>query len=132
MNIINTAPANEGGWSNSAKDKRNRYWLLESFTNPANANVRSFLYVYHRQGLDLFTQDINKGLDNITNAINDLQQVYLKNPSIVSISLICVAKSSEFANVYSGAPIELRQKVVPTLKKIDPSNSEKYDKLLQR
>jgi len=132
MNIINTAPGNETGWSNSAKDKRNRYWLLESFTNPTNANVRSFLYVYHRQGLDIFAQDINKGLEHITNAINDLQQVYLKNPTIVSVSLICVAKSSEFANVYSGAPIELKQKMVPILKKMDPANSEKYEKLLQR
>ena len=132
MNIINTAPSSESGWSNSTKDKRNRYWLLDSFTNPANAGVRKFLYAYHRQGLDLFTQDMNTGLDNTTNAINELQQLYVKNPTLVSVSLICVAKSTEFANVYSGAPLEMRQKIVPTLKRIDPVNSEKYEKLLQR
>jgi len=131
MSIINTAPANESGWTNSAKDKRNRYWLLESFTNPANADVRRFLYLYHRQGLDLLAQDVNTALNNITEAINGLQQVYMKNPTIVSISLICVAKSSEFANVYSGAPMDLKQKAVPALKKIDPSNTEKYEKLLK-
>jgi hypothetical protein len=132
MNIINTAPSSESGWSNSAKDKRNRYWLLESFTNPANAGVRNFLYVYHRQGMDILAQNASEALTNITEAVTQLQQVYLKNPTIVSVQLICIAKSSKFAKVYSGAPIELKQKAVPALKRIDPSNSEKYDKLLQR
>ena len=132
MNIINTAPSSESGWSNSARDKRNRYWLLESFTNPANADVRKFFYLYHRQGLDNFAQNINQGLDNVTAAITALQQVYTKNPTIMSVSLICVAKSVEFGNVYSGAPLEMRQKIVPILKRIDPVNSDKYEKLLQR
>ena len=132
MNIINTAPSSESGWSNSKSEKRSRYWLLESFTNPANAEVRNFLYLYHRQGLDLFAQNINKGLENVTTAINSLQQLYIKNPTLVSISLICVAKYIEFANVYSGAPLEMRQKIVPVLKRIDPVNSDKYEKLLQQ
>ena len=132
MNIINTAPANESGWSNSSKEKRNRYWLLESFTNPANENVRKFLYNYHRNGLDVLAQNINEGLDKITTAIEQLQQLYVKSPTTMSISLICMAKSAEFANVYSGAPMELKQKAVPLLKRMDPTNVDKYEKLLQR
>ena len=132
MNIINTAPASESGWSNSARERRNRYWLLESFTNPANAGVRTFLYNYHRRGMDVLAQNMNEGLNSMTGAIEELQQVHTKNPTIVSISLICVAKSAEFVNAYSGAAMELKQKIVPILKRIDPANIDKYDKLLQR
>lgn len=131
MSIINTAPANESGWSNSSRDKKNRYWLLESFTNPANANVRAFLYNYHRKGMDVLAQNINEGLDNITTSIEQLQQLYVKNPTIVSISLICTAKSAEFVNVYSGAGMEMKQKVVPLLKRMDAANTDKYEKLLK-
>lgn len=131
MSIINTAPANESGWSNSSREKRNRYWLLDSFTNPANANVRAFLYNYHRKGMDVLAQNIPEGLNNITSAIEQLQQVYVKNPTVVSISLICTAKSAEFVNVYSGAGTELRQKVVPLLKRMDAANTDQYEKLLK-
>jgi hypothetical protein len=130
MNIINSAPSSESGWSNSARDKRNRYWMLESFTNPANENVRKFIYTYHREGMDILAQDLNSGLNNITNAIELLQQLYLKNPTTVCVSLICLAKSDEFINVYSGAPTELKQKAVPLLKRMNPVNTDKYEKLL--
>ncbi|MCL2131223.1 MAG: DUF4835 family protein [Lentimicrobiaceae bacterium] len=132
MNIINSAPSSESGWSNSSREKGNRYWLLESFTNPSHADVRNFLYAYHRQGLDLLAQNMSEGLNNITAAIEGLQQVYTKNPTILSIQLICLAKSSEFVNVYSGAGMELKQRVVPIFKRIDAANTEKYEKLLQR
>jgi len=130
MNIVNSAPSSESGWSNSARDKRNRYWLLESFTNPSYENVRKFIYTYHRQGMDVLATDLNSGLNNITNAIELLQQLYMKNPTLVSVSIIFLAKSQEFINVYSGAPSELKQKVVPWLKRMDPVNTEKYEKLL--
>ena len=133
MNIINTAPSNESGWSNSSsKERKNRYWLLESYTNPSNENVRKFLYNYHRNGMDVLSQNTTNGLKVITESIETLQQVYVKNPNIVSISLICMAKSLEFVNVYSGAALEMKQKVVPLLKRMDPTNTEKYEKLLQR
>ena len=130
MNIINTAPP-ESGWASSSKDRRNRYWLLDGFTNPANENVRKFLYLYHRQGLDIMAQNLNEGLNNITTAIEGLQQLYLKNPSLFSISLICMAKSAEFVNVFSGAETDKKQKVVPLLKRIHPADADKYDKLLK-
>ena len=132
MNIINAAPSNEKGWKNSSQEKRNRYWLLEGFTNPANAGVRTFLYDYHRNGLDMLAQNLEQGLNSITGAIEQLQQIYVKNPTIVSVSILCIAKSAEFVNIYSGAPMELKQKAVPIFKRIDPANTDKYEKLLQR
>jgi len=132
MSIINTAPANESGWSSSSRERRNRYWMLESFINPANANVRAFLYNYHRKGLDILAQNMEEGLNSITAAIEQLQQVYVKNPTAVSVMIICTAKSMEFVNVYSGASMELKQRVVPMFKRIDPANVDRYEKLLQR
>jgi hypothetical protein len=132
QSILNSAPSNEPGWSNASKEKRNRYWLLESYTNPANENVRKFLYTYHREGLDVMATDINGGLNNITSAIEQLQQLYMRNPTSVSVAIICLAKSVEFVNVYSGAPLDLKQKVVPLLSKMDPPNTDKYSKLVQR
>ena len=132
QSIINVAPNSDKGWSSSSSEKRNRYWLLESFINPVNENVRKFLYAYHRQGMDVLSQDLNKGLNTITDAIVLLQQLYLKNPTTLSVPVINTAKNIEYVNVFSGAPLELKQKAVPLLKRMDASNTDKYDKILQK
>jgi len=132
QSIINVAPNQEKGWSSSSSEKRNRYWLLESFINPANENVRKFLYNYHRLGMDVLSQDLNTGVNTIFDAVILLQQLYMRNPSTVSVPIICLAKNIEFVNVFSGAPIELKQKIVPLLRRMDAPNTDKYEKILQK
>ncbi|MBQ4205697.1 MAG: DUF4835 family protein, partial [Bacteroidales bacterium] len=44
--------AAEGGWK-AFDSYKNRYWLLDSYTNPAYRSLRQFMYEYHRLGLDV-------------------------------------------------------------------------------
>lgn len=130
VNIVSSAPPNgEVGWLNTTKERRNRYWLLESFTNPSYEALRKFIYQYHRQGLDIMSQKPTEGAAVILSALESLQTLHNTYPGNAATVILCMTKSIEFTNIFSGATTEEKQKAANILKRIDPSNSEKYDKM---
>jgi len=131
VNIISNAPSGEIGWLNTTKENQNRHWLLESFTNPRYESLRKFVYQYHRQGMDIMAQNMANGISTILSALEMLQTIYNTFPGNAGVAILCTTKSAELINIFSGAETEQKQKAANILKKIDPSNSEKYDKMLK-
>jgi len=131
VNIVSSAPNGEIGWLTTTKENRNRYWLLESFTNPRYEPLRKFVYQYHRQGMDIMAQNTANGVAVILSALETLQSLYNTFPGNAGVVILCMTKSDELVNIFSGATIEEKQKAVTILKRIDPSNSEKYDKIVK-
>ena len=131
VSIISGAPGGEVGWLNTSKENRNRYWLLESFTNPRYEPLRKFLYQYHRQGMDMMAQNTTNGVSVVFTSLESLQTLYNTFPGNAGISILCMTKSAELINIFSGAETEQKQKAAAILKRIDPSNSEKYDKMVK-
>jgi hypothetical protein len=129
VNIISSAPPGETGWLNTTKENRNRYWLLESLTNPSYDALRKFIYSYHREGLDIMSQSTTNGVSTILSALESLQKLYNTYPGNAGIAILCITKSAEFVNVFSGATTEEKQKAATILKKLDPNNMEKYEKM---
>jgi hypothetical protein len=129
INIISSAPQTETGWLNTTKEKRNRYWLLESFTNPSYDALRKFIYQYHQEGMDIMSQSTTNGVAVILSALEALQTLNNTYPGNTGVAIICITKSSEFVNVFSGATMEDKQKASNILRRIDPSNMEKYEKM---
>lgn len=115
------------GWD--PKDKKNRYWLLENMSNPASGALRSFYYKYHRLGLDLMHKDIDGALENILQALEDLNQFNRSKSGSIMYGMIFTAKSDELVNVFSGASEEMRNRAYELLKQMDPFNESKYSKL---
>jgi len=131
VNIVSNAPSGEMGWVNTTKERRNRYWLLESFTNPKYDALRKFVYQYHFQGMDIMAQNVTGGASVILSALESLQTLHNTYPGNDGIVILCMTKSTELVNVFSGATVEDKQKAAKILKRIDPSNSDKYDKMVK-
>ena len=129
INIISTAPSGEAGWSSSTKESRNRYWLLESLTNPTYETLRQFIYQYHRLGLDVMHHTPIETTTVVLTGLESLQKFNTAYHSNAGLAIICATKATEFVNVFSGAPLEDRQKAAGILKRLDPSNGDKYEKL---
>jgi hypothetical protein len=131
-NIVYSAPAGETGekgWVTTTKERNNRYWLLESFTNPSYEALRRFLYQYHRQGLDVMSQSTDEAGTVILAALESLQTLHNTYPGNAGVAVLCRTKSVELINVFSGATMENKQKAATILKRIDPNNTEKYEKM---
>ncbi len=131
--VVNAAQnAQEGGWR-GYESQRNRYWLVENFLNPANSALRSFMYQYHRNGLDQMYDKVDQGRSAITETLNYLKSTYDAKPDLMALQIILDAKRDEFVNIYSDQrvpPMEKTQ-VSNLLKEIDPANSSKYQAIVQ-
>ena len=110
--IANAAPQEAGsdnGWSSTGR--QNRATLISDINNQSYRPLRQFLYDYHRNGLDIMAEKPEMGREAILSAINSLQAVYERNS-------MCYF-------------LQIRTEASKVMKAIDPSQSSRYDAMLQ-
>ncbi len=129
--IVSSAQgAREPGWK-SFEGMRNRYWLAENLNNSSYASVRRFWYQYHRLGLDVMQDNMERGRQGVMTALETLQRAHREKPNLFIMQLVLEAKRDEFINIFSGAAGMDKTKAVNILKEIDPSKAGDYDRILK-
>jgi hypothetical protein len=130
QSVVNSAQnAVEPGWK-SFESMRNRYWMAENILNSSYSSMRQFMYKYHRQGLDVMSDNLEMGRSTIALSLEDLRKANRAKPGLFFLKLILDAKRDEMRNVFMEASPMEKTKVVNILKEIDPSNSSVYQKIL--
>ena len=130
MVVTQAQSATEPGWK-AFDSYKNRYWLLESFTNTAYRPMRQFMYEYHRLGLDVMGNGkVDDGRAAMTKSLEYVKSVYSSKPNLYYLQILNDTKRDEWKNVYSQGPQQERTKVVNTLRELDPTHSEEYEELL--
>ncbi len=127
--VVSSQNAAEKGWK-AFESQRNRYWLIENLLNSQYAQIREANYTYHRLGLDLMYDNVENGRAAVTTAIELLQKVHRQKPGSFLMQVFFMAKADEFVNIYTEAPPMDKARVVNMLREIDPTNSNKYQKIL--
>jgi len=117
-----------GGWK-AFENLRNRYWIAENLQNKTFMPLREVLYTYHRQGLDLMSDDINKGRKNIANTLEKLTELDKQKQGSILNNIFFSAKADEIIDIFKKSdPLE-RTKVYNTMVEVDPANTSKYELL---
>jgi len=130
QNIVNMAQsAREKGWK-AYESMKNRYWLTENLMNSSYSNIRKAMYEYHRKGLDLMQDNMEKGRAGVLNSLEMLQRAHREKPRLFLMQLVLEAKRDELINIFSQAAQMDKTKAVNILKEIDPSNANSYQKIL--
>jgi len=131
--IVNVVGTNEGrnfpGWKSYEKNQRNRYWVITHMLNGRYEPFRTAHYNYYRLGLDNFQKDPAEARDNIKLALEELAKVSQDNPNLAIMQLWSESKRDELVNVFLETPNEEKDDVIKLLKRVDPINSDKYDKI---
>ena len=129
--IVNNAQSSSQiGWK-AFDGNKNRYWMAENMTNNSYAPLRQFMYEYHRLGLDVMSEKPDQGRAAILNALQHLQTVHSTYPTCFFLQLITEAKRDEIINVFSEGEQKEKTQAVNIMKQIDPSQSSRYDAILQ-
>ncbi|MGV3540270.1 MAG: DUF4835 family protein [Rufibacter sp.] len=131
MNLVTSAGAGAEGWT-STSDTRNRYWLVNNLLDPQFEGLRAANYIYHRQGLDLMSQDPERARQNMLEALRSIQQVAQRRPGTAALRSFFEAKSTELANAFLSATPAQKQQAFELLTQVDPTNRPKYEPLLKR
>ena len=130
--IAHTAPQDPGtenGWSSTGR--QNRYAIISDINNPTYEPLRQFIYEYHRQGLDMMAENPDKARESIMSALFQLTNVYERNSMCYFLQLLIESKRDEIIQVFSQGDIKIRTEVANVMKTIDPSQSSRYDEMLQ-
>ncbi|MCW3083872.1 MAG: hypothetical protein JWP12_1238 [Bacteroidetes bacterium] len=129
--IVNTAQdAADKGWR-AFESNKNRYWLINNMMDASFVPLRECMYNYHRKGLDAMVENKDAGRAVIAESIETLRKVHDAKPLSFNMQVFFNAKADEVINIFSGAFTDEKAKVVNTLNLIDPTNSNKYQKILQ-
>ena len=126
--VSNAQSAAEKGWK-AFESNKNRYWMVEEMLDPKYSVFSEVMYSFHRQGLDLMYDDVEKGRISITESIELLRKIKRQNPTAFILQLFFDAKANEIANIYSGAFPDEKARVLNILTELDPSNISKYNKM---
>ena len=134
-NQIPATAADSKGWkpfdSNPISGNKNRYNIISSLMGGKYEGYKQALYDYHYLGMDKFYDDPTVARTNIANALDKMDKTFKDNPNNVLIILFLQAKGDEIVNVFSGGEQSEKAKVVALLKRLDPANGTKYDKIMK-
>ena len=64
-------------------------------------------------------------------AISNLQSVYERNPMCYFLQLIIESKRDEIIQIFSQGDMKIRTEASNIMKTIDPSQTSRYDEMLQ-
>ncbi len=121
----------EAGWKSNERNTRNRYWMVENYMNGSYGAIHKVLYLYHRKGLDLMYDNPTEGRAGVLQALTELKTLNDGRNNLPCKLLFMEAKSDELIAMFSGAPADERQRAVELLISLDPSNTPKYQKIVQ-
>lgn len=130
QNILNQIPPGtsdlDKGWQ-SLNKKTTRYWMLENILSPRFKSFREAWYNYHRKSLDLLYTNTEQALTTMTDALRQVDKTNAAYPNSIGVLMFVTAKSEEIVNIYKSADRTRKTAVYDIMRKLDPSNSGKYN-----
>lgn len=125
--IVNGAQqSNYRGWSQNDGGSQNRFFLVNDLMSGTYDPIKSVLYDYHINGLDLMSENAAKGKEGVKQAVLNLEKMYAIRPNAFLTRIFFDAKSDEILSVFSGGPQIKITDLVDNLNRISPLNSSKW------
>lgn len=129
-NIVNMAQGiNLSGWK-AFESPRNRYALVSNLLDEAFKPFRNYFYEYHRLGLDMMVDNSANARAKIAEGLHVLRDVNRARPSAIVISTFLDAKTDELINIFSKGTEKEKMLVVEILSDVDPTQTAKYEQIL--
>ncbi len=129
--IVNQAQAADlVGWK-AFESSKNRYALVNNLTDEAFKKYRSYFYEYHRMGLDEMSINMTNARAKIALGLPLLREANRARPSAIIIASFLDAKNDELINIFSKATDKEKKEAVEVLMDVNPTQTERYEKILK-
>lgn len=130
LNIVSNAPDGKdiAGWK-AFEGNRNRYWLQDNLLNAKFSRFHEAMYQYHRQGLDVMYDNMNKGRASIMNCLNMLYAIHQDIPNSMLLQVFFTAKADELQKLFAKAPPQDKSRAAQMLAQMDITNANKYQQM---
>lgn len=124
QNIVTGAQSlGEKGWK-AFEDSKNRYALITDLLDGGMEPFRQMQYAYYRQGLDVMSENVERGRASVTQALDLLKKAHENKTMSLLPQIFTEYKRDELMNIYKGhASSQEKESVVNLLTSINASQS---------
>jgi hypothetical protein len=128
--IVNNAPegGDISGWK-AFEGLRNRFKLVQGFTDSRFSLMHDVIYAYYRSGFDKFYENETEGRTGILSALSYLNTINKENPGSMVLQFFFQGKSNELVKIFSKAETDLKTRARDFLVKLDLTNASAYKEL---
>lgn len=132
QNIVNSAPENRDivGWR-AFDGQRNRYWLIENFTNNRYNLMHDAFYSYYRLGMDHMYENEQEARNAVLNSLQLINTVNTEIPNSMVIQFFFQGRANELSKIFKKASPEEKNRALDVLAKVDITNSGLYKQELR-
>jgi len=103
-----------------------RFILIDNILSDTYKEFRTALYGYHRNGLDIMSNNDKEGKQAIIDALMDLQTMNSRRPNSFLMRVFFDAKADEIEQIFSGGPTVNVSELISTLTRIAPMHASKW------
>ncbi len=105
---------------------QSRFALIDNLLSPTFKEIRSTMYNYHIDGLDIMAASAKEGKSKVISTLTDLQKIHQRRPNSYLLRVFFDAKSDELMDILSGGPSVSITEAVDILNRIAPMHSQKW------
>lgn len=108
---------------------QSRFILIDNLMSPTFKEYRQVMNTYHREGMDIMSENTKQGKEKIADAIKQLQTMNSRRPNSFLQRTFFDAKAEEIAQIFSGGPSVNIASLKESLQKIAPAHSNKWQNI---
>lgn len=108
---------------------QSRFTLIDNVLSPTFKEFRSVMYGYHRNGLDLMSNNVKDGKGNIASVLQNFKAMNSRRPNSFLLRTFFDAKAEEIEQIFTdGPPVDIAA-LKDMLQKIAPMHSSKWQNI---
>lgn len=105
---------------------QSRFALIDNILSPTFKEYRDIMYRYHRDGLDVMSDNAKQGKENIASALKQFEAMNSRRPNSFLLRTFFDAKSDEIEQIFTEGPSVDIASVKETLQKVAPTYASKW------
>ena len=126
-NIVNVCQGKTGWNPGDGRSNRNRHTLVENLLDARFIPLRTLMYSYHREGMDMMYEKPEKARITIMDGLRSVQELARILPNSMYLKIFFNAKVAELVDIFKGAPPSEKNTAFELLVSIDPANRNRYE-----
>ncbi len=108
---------------------QSRFALIDNILSPTFKEYRDVIYSYHREGLDVMSDNIKQGKEQIAASIKKFQAMNSRRPNSFLLRTFFDAKADEIEQIFSDGPKVNIASLKETLQKVAPMHNSKWQNI---
>lgn len=114
------------GWNGTEKNN-NRFWMVDNLLQTSFLPLRTCMYNYHRNGLDVMYDNPVEARKVILSNLEEIRKVHAVKPTSFSTKLFFLAKVDEIVGIFSKGDAAEKERLLNLVRTIDPLNISRYN-----